>query len=140
MRKTPTNPKKREKNNTKQKVLPLRQWDFFFLKLRFLFYLLKTACYSHIIYPTYSSLSFYWNVTNSQFYLQYVIVNTLVPLPTSFSIRSTFCYLLRHNRVLWENNKLNKIKQKLKHHNRTKFSYHIMVNRHMGVSSWNTPY
>ena len=112
----------------------------FFLKLRFLFYLLKTACYSHIIYPTYSSLSFYWNVTNSQFYLQYVIVNTLVPLPTSFSIRSTFCYLLRHNRVLWENNKLNKIKQKLKHHNRTKFSYHIMVNRHMGVSSWNTPY
>ena len=141
MTKTPTHPKKRGKKKTEHKTensFSDNRDNFF--ELRFLFYLLKTACYSHIIYPTYSSLSFYWNVTNSQFYLQYVIVNTLVPLPTSFSIRSTFCYLLRHNRVLWENNKLNKIKQKLKHHNRTKFSYHIMVNRHMGVSSWNTPY
>ena len=116
-------PKKRgkKKQNTKQKIHSLTT-EIIFFELRFLFYLLKIACYSHIIYPTYSSLSFYWDMTNSQFYLQYIILNTLISLPTAFSIRYIFSYSLGNNRILWENNKVKQNLKKLRHHNRAKFS------------------
>ena len=103
----PKKERKKKKNKTENSFSDNRDnfLDNFF-ELRVLFYLLKIACYSHIIYPTYSFLSFYWDMTNSQFYLQYIILNTLISLPTAFSIRYIFSYSLGNNRILWENNKV----------------------------------